>query len=109
MKIECCVCLEDKKCLSLKCKHPLCNECYNKLIQKLCPLCRREIVLLQSKLKKIFNTSVEIFFFFLISLFVYYTDANIFQLNNRNYILQSNLEFFFTILRIIFELLQFLN
>ncbi len=38
---ECCVCLSNTYNLSrLKCKHPVCLTCYNKIKNKICPLCR---------------------------------------------------------------------
>jgi hypothetical protein len=40
---ECCVCLDEKIPYNIPCKHNLCKECYDKLIQKICPLCRRPI------------------------------------------------------------------
>ena len=40
---ECCVCLEDKELMFQKCQHPLCEDCFVKLDQKTCPICRGQI------------------------------------------------------------------
>ena len=49
---DCCVCLENKKMLILKCNHKVCNDCWYNITEKgfgdeeleeykpLCPLCR---------------------------------------------------------------------
>lgn len=46
---DCCVCLENKKMLILKCKHRICNDCWFNITKyddnsdnnQSCPLCRR--------------------------------------------------------------------
>lgn len=43
---ECCVCLCDislKQMIITNCKHDICNKCYDLIIKKECPLCRRLI------------------------------------------------------------------
>jgi hypothetical protein len=39
----CCVCLENVKIVSIKCKHELCNNCIGSLKNNLCPICRQPI------------------------------------------------------------------
>ena len=47
--VDCCVCLENKKMIVLKCNHKVCNDCWFKITiyeventvrRSLCPLCR---------------------------------------------------------------------
>ena len=45
--MECGVCLEEeilkKDLVFFKCSHNICKECYEKLLKRLCPFCRRKI------------------------------------------------------------------
>lgn len=113
MSIECCVCLEEKKCLNIQCKHPLCKDCFERLIQKSCPLCRRNIIILENKLKKFFNILVEILFFILIVSFAYYTETYVFINNNKNWSFykrpDSNIELFLNILQLVIDIIEFIN
>jgi hypothetical protein len=111
-KKECCVCLEDKICLNLKCKHPLCNNCYSQLVRKICPLCRENLVIYQNLFQILSSTFIEIGLFIFIVLFVYYTDETIFHLSQRPHINShketnySNIEMFFICLRLLFDIIR---
>lgn len=39
----CPVCFETTNCMVSKCKHYLCKNCANKLIKKICPICRSKV------------------------------------------------------------------
>jgi len=84
-KEECCVCFEEKRLINIKCKHPLCNDCYKKLINNLCPLCRQNIILIKSKFKILLNSSIEVILFCLLMAFISFTDDNFSFILNTNY------------------------
>lgn len=102
-KIECCVCLEDKKCLNLKCKHPLCKNCYQQLIRKICPLCRQNLIIKKNIFQILSGTFMEIILFSVVVCFVYYTDFHVFNINNHQPP-NSNIEILFAILRLIIDI-----
>ena len=50
-EFECCVCYSNDftKKINIRCKHPICKRCYKLIPDKLCPLCRKKMIKINSK------------------------------------------------------------